>query len=280
VSSFLVATVLAVASGSFVWSAPDACPDEASLRARLPTNTSHVLATVVERDDGFELTVTIDGEARILTTPSCREAADTAVFLVELAGRKAASVRKVVAPLRGDEPPLLPFSEPAVPRLHLSALAGAEWLLLPLPVPRFGASLHVEFPAVTLTFDLRSAPPLRFGGVALATINITPAIDLQLGVCKLFKVGPARLGPCGQAGLGVVWAVGVNVPGPHERIVPVWTAGPALRFALPLGSTFELQAFAAARFGPRPVYFFEGLPPSVETSLLGLDTGLGVGARW
>ncbi len=269
--------------GSFTWSAPETCPDEASLRARVGWTASRVGAVVAAHEDGFELTVTIDGQVRTLKTPSCGEAADTTVFLVELVGRTATPSRKVVAPPATAEARVAALpEEPPRTRIHLSALGGAEWLLLPRPVPRFGASLQIELQFVTLTFDLRTAPPLRFGGASPTdlAIDLAPALDLQAGVCHLFSVGTVQAGPCVQVGAGAVWALGVNVPFPRSPVVGVWTAGPALRLAVALGPLFELQAFAAARFGPRPAYSFEGMPPAIETSALGLDTGLGLGARW
>jgi hypothetical protein len=60
----------------------------------------------------------------------------------------------------------------------------------------------------------------------------------------------------------------------------VWSAGPALRLNVPLWSVLELQGFVSARFGPRPEYYFEDGPPIVRTGVMGLDTGLGLGARW
>ncbi|MDP1829048.1 MAG: hypothetical protein Q8L48_37645 [Archangium sp.] len=269
--------------GSFHWSAPETCPDEASLRARVGWTASRVDAVVAAQEDGFELTVSIDGQVRTLKTPSCREAADTTVFLVELVGRTTSPSRKVVAPPPTAEARLAAIpEEPPRPRLHLSLLGGAEWLLLPRPVPRFGASVQLELQFVTLTLDVRTAPPLRFGSASPSglAIDLAPALDVQAGVCHLFSLGPVQAGPCAQVGVGAVWALGVNVPFPRSPVVAVWTAGPALRLAIALGSLFELQAFAAARFGPRPAYYFEGMPPAIETSALGVDTGLGLGARW
>ncbi len=279
----LLLPLLLSAVGSFDWSAPESCPSEAAVRARVTESTSKVQATVEQLETGFELTVNIDGQVRILTTPSCEEAADTAVFLTELVGKKAGPMRKVVAPssesLRSSR---AESRDPPRTILHLSVLGGAEWLLLPRPVARFGASLQIELEWVTFTIDVRSAPALRFGGdsVFAVAIDIAPAFDLQVGVCRLFAVGPVRAGPCVQAGMGGIWAVGINVPIPHQKVIAVWTAGPALRVAVELGPIFEVQAFASARFGPRPAYYFEGFLPAVETSALGIDTGLGLGARW
>ena len=278
--------LLLSAVGSLEWSAPESCPSEATVRARVSGSTSEVHATVESREAGFELTVNIDGQVRTLLTPSCEEAADTTVFLIELASSKASPVRKVVGSpdsVRGQR--AVTDAQPERSRgtrFHLSILGGAEWLLLPLPVPRFGASLLVDLRWVTLTFELRSAPTLRFGGAApnQAGIDIAPSLDTQVGVCHFFVMGPVRAGPCVQAGLGAIWAGGVNVPIRREQVVAVWTLGPALRVGVQLGPVMELHLFASARFGPRPSYFFEGSPPALETNALGVDTGLGLGARW
>lgn len=281
-SALLLILLTAAGDGSFTWSAPESCPDEEAVRDRLARNLSDVQATVIASEGGFELTVSIDGQLRKLTTPSCSEAADTTVFLVALVGRTSTAPRKVVAPPSSaavwSPPP--PVTRAPAAHLHLTVLGGAELLLLPLAVPRFGVSLQVELPWVTFSFELRTAPPLQFFLPDSASgIELSPSLDVQTGACRMFSVGPVRAGPCVQAGLGAVWVLGLNVLGRRTRVVPVWTAGPALRLAIALGPLWELQAFFAARFGPRPVYSFDGFSV-VETAAVGLDTGLGVGARW
>ena len=273
---------------SFEWVAPLPCPTEEMMRPRVGATTSDVRATVREVEDGFELTVIIDGQGRTLSTPSCNEAADTAVFLIELAGRSPLNHRKVVGPPASPTAPTEAWvARGAVARgtrvhVHLGAIAGAEWLLLPTPVARFGVSFQLEFPQLTLGVDMRSSPSLQFAGGPTpgAAVVISPSFDVQVSVCRFFALGPVQLGPCAQAGLGVLWAYGLNVPSPRARAVAVWTAGPALRVGVPLWSVFELQAFVSARFGPRPEYYFEDGPPIVQTRPVGLDTGLGIGARW
>ena len=272
---------------SFEWVAPSSCPTEEMMRPRVGATTSDVQATVREMESGFELTVIIDGQGRTLRTPSCNEAADTAVFLIELAGRSPVNHRKVVAPpASASAPPELAerraMERGARVHVHLSAIGGAEWLLLPTPVARFGASFQLEFPQLTLGVDMRTSPSLLFEGgpTAGAAVMITPSFDMQLSACHAFALGPIQLGPCAQVGLGMLWAYGLNVPSPRARVVPVWTAGPAVRVGVPLWSVFELQAFVSARFGPRPEYYFEDGPPIVQTRPVGLDTGLGIGARW
>ena len=272
---------------SFEWVAPAPCPTEEMMRLRVGATTSDVRASVREVESGFELTVIIDGQGRTLSTPSCNEAADTAVFLIDLAGRSPLNRRKVVGPPVSTNASTELVGRREVERgarvhVHLSAIGGAEWLLLPAPVARFGISFQLEFPQLTLGVDMRTSPSLLFAGGPTpgAAVMITPSFDVQLGACHLFAVGPVRLGPCAQVGLGVLWAYGLTVPSPRGRIVSVWTAGPALRVSVPLWSVFELQAFVSARFGPRPEYYFEDGPPIVQTRPVGLDTGLGIGARW
>jgi hypothetical protein len=181
--------------------------------------------------------------------------------------------------------------EPATGRFHLGVVGGVESILLPLPVARFGLFTQVDLgeidpsarrPLYRLTLELRGAPSMRVNGGPneSAVVVIAPFFDAQVGFCSLFQIGPAAIGPCAQAGVGVVWATGLNVTNPHGGGFAVWTAGGGARAAISLTTHLELQVFAMLRGGPRPRYIFEGSPAVVETAPLGLDTGLGLGARW
>ena len=267
-----------IALGSVAWSAPESCPREAELQARLGNVKARVDARVESVGEHFELTVSIDDQVRTLITPSCREAADTTVFLVELATQPTVLRR----PLEIRPGPALPLEPPPLARFHLAVTGGAEWLLLPSPIARLGVSAQVDVGPVRLVLDVRSAPVSRFAGGPTpdAGVLLAPSFDAQLGLCHLFSLGRFEAGPCAQASFGLVWATGFNVPSPRSAVIPVWSAGGGLRAAVALGAGFELQAFVAARLGPRPAYSFDADPPVVRTSPLGLDTGLSLGARW
>ncbi len=113
-----------------------------------------------------------------------------------------------------------------------------------------------------------------------AAVVIAPFFDAQAGFCYLFQLGVVQLGPCAQAGVGVVWATGLNVQNPKGGGFAVWTAGGGARAAISVTTHLEFQAFAMMRAGPRPRYVFEGSPAVVATAPFGLDTGLGIGVRW
>lgn len=316
--------VALLALGSITWDAPLDCSSQAELEARVGEVHSRVEARVVVVEGRFVLTVTIDDQVRTVTTATCAEAADTAVFLIDLAGQRASPPRKAIEPTAPplpptdppptdppptDPPPTVekpqppprreeavvsspaPAREPATGRFHLGAVAGVESILLPTVVARFGLFGQVDLgsidptatrPLWRLTLEARGAPSIRVNGGpnASAVAVIAPFFDAQVGLCSLFQFAPLAIGPCVQAGVGVVWATGLNVQSPRGGGFWVWTAGGGARAALSVTQHFELQAFAMLRAGPRPQYSFDGGPVIVDTAPVGLDTGLGIGARW
>lgn len=296
-------SVVLLVLGAFTWDAPDDCPPQAELERKIGAVQARVSAQVRRVDGHFELTVTIDDQVRTVTTASCSEAADTAVFLIELASDRAPPRRVVEStappliaaeaepPLvkrRAPEPERVPEATPpttapapATGKFHLGAVGGAEWILLPEPVARFGLFGQADVGPVRLTLEVRAAPSMRLqrGPTPAAVVVIAPFFDAQAGLCRLFAVGPLQLGPCAQGGVGVVWATGLNVQNPRGQGFAVWTAGGGARAAISVTTHLEVQAFAMLRFGSRPRYLFGG-EPVVETAVLGIDSGLGIGARW
>lgn len=264
--------------GSISWAAPPSCPPESELQARLAHVKTAVAATVKELPDGagFELEVRIADQPRTLRTPTCTEAADTTVFLAELVEGTPVARKPMEVP-RGA--PLPEVQKPPA-TVHVAAIGGAEWLLLREPVPRFGVSMQLDVPWLRVGLDLRTAPPLRFRGEDGGGVVLAPLFDAQAQACHLFRLGRLELGPCVQAGLGVLWAAAFELPTAGSRVVAVWTVGPAGRAAFALTDNLEVQLFVGARFGPQPIYTYDDSRVILRTNALGLDTGLGLGARW
>lgn len=272
--------------GAVSWSAPpEVCPPEAALQQRLGEVRARVDARVREHPAGFELSVSIDDQERTLVLPTCAEALESTVFLVELSAQAPARRRPLeISPAAQEERRgELAREQPApqVRRLHLAVTAGAEWALLPSAVARLGLSLQLDLAWVRLVLDVRGSPPLRFTALGEAGVSLLPLFDAQLGACRLFELGPFAAGPCVQGSLGLVSATGFNVAVPRTQVVSVWTVGGGLRAALALTEAVELQAFASARVGPEVRYFFgDDGATAVRSGAVGIDTGLGVGARW
>jgi hypothetical protein len=267
---------LTLVLASISWSAPPPCPPERELAARLEGVRADVVARVIEVDEGFELRVEIDGQLRTLRAPTCREAADTTVFLAELVSGGPARKPLVVPP--GGVAEQIP--PPPPPPLHFMALGGAELLLLPSPVPRFGVALQYDLPWVRLGLDVRTGAAVNFGGTLQTGLQVTPFFDAQLSVCRMFTVGRVDLGPCAQGGFGVVQATAFNIAAPRPRYVVAWSAGPALRAAVSILTNLEVQLYSALRFAPRINFVIDESVSVLRTGLLGLDVGAGLGVRW
>ena len=281
--------------GAVSWSAPPGCPIESELQQRLGDVRARVDARVLGHPAGFELHVSIDDQERTLVLPTCTEALESAVFLVELSGPSRTrrplgsaqeSGRRRPLSTRGAARPETVTSiadsqvEAPQKRFRLAVVAGAEVALLPAAVARLGVSLQLDVTWARFVLDLRGAPPLRFSAFDMG-LSLSPLFDAQLAACRLFGFGRLELGPCAQASVGLTSAVGSDLAGTRTQLVSVWTAGGGLRAALILTEALELQAFASARFGPEVRYFF-GDPgeTALRSSFFGLDTGLGVGGRW
>lgn len=273
--------VLSSVLGSISWAAPPSCPPESELQERLKHVKTAVSATVKELPDeqGFELEVRIADQPRTLRTPTCNEAADTTVFLAELVEGNPVN-RKPMEVQVTTEQRAAAQVKPEPLRRHLAAIGGAEWILLPNPVPRFGLSFQYDVPFVRIGAELRIAPPLRFTTFGVGGVILAPVLDVQLNACHLFEFERVSLGPCVQGGFGLVSAEAVGFENSVVRTIPVWTAGPAGRMAVEITPGFEFQLFVAARFGPQPIYTYDESTILLRTSVMGLDTGLGLGARW
>ncbi|MBL8916347.1 MAG: hypothetical protein JNM17_36945 [Archangium sp.] len=273
--------VLSSVLGSISWAAPPSCPPESELQERLKHVKTAVSAVVKELPDaqGFELEVRIADQPRTLRTPTCIEAADTTVFLAELV-EGAPVTRKPMEVQVTTEQRTAALVKPEPLRRHLSALAGAEWILLPNPVPRFGLAFQYDVPFIRIGAEVRIAPPLRFISLAGGGVVLAPLLDLQVNACHLFEFGRFGFGPCVQGGFGLVSAEALGFDNAIVRVIPVWTVGPAGRFAVEITPGFELQFFVATRFGPQPIYTYDDSRVLLRTNLMGLDTGLGLGARW
>lgn len=269
---------LALMLGSISWSAPSTCPSQSEMDARLENVRARVLATVTEVDGAFELEVLIDGQLRRLRAPTCHEAADTTVFLAELVSGTIAARKPLVLPPHGDGEAVPP---PPPPPFHLLALAGAELVWLPSPVPRFGLSFQYDLPWLRIGVDVRTAPPMAFAGRGVwPGVQVTPAFEAQLQVCRLFGTTRLEAGPCLQGGIGVITAAGFNVAAPQQRSFAVWTFGPALRAAVSILTNLEAQFFASMRFGPLLNFVVDESQSVQRTGRVGLDLGAALGVRF
>lgn len=272
--------VVALTLGTVAWSAPASCPSADVFIARLGPVRSRVDARVIEKDDGFELRVAIDDHVRVVRASTCAEAADVAVFLVELSAQQQPARAPLVVPQTpGVTQPVEPVVSPRVVehRVLVAGVVGAEWALLPEPVVRFGLSAQLDVPWLRLGATLRTSPAVRFVS-GPAVVVLAPVLDAQLDACHLFSFGRLAAGPCVQGGLGLMWATAFSAV-QRSTLVPVWAIGPGVRASFSLALGVEVQAFAAARFGPQPRYLVGDGAPVVSTSMLGLDTGLLLGVR-
>lgn len=262
---------------SIEWIGPAQCPSAEEMRQRVKPGSHVVNARVREADAHFELEVSIDGQKRTLSVPSCDEAASTTALLVDLAVRPSRQ-RRVTK--RDEGVSFQEYRSNAYKlRFHLGAVGGAEWLLLPRPLVRFGLALQVDLPHVEMILELRSGPPIRFIGgdfPAPDSLLLHPVFDVQTGVCHLFHLRRLNAGPCVQGGVGLILASGPR----DSKPVWVWNVGPALRLGLPLWSMIELQAMVVARVGPRPEYSLYGEAPLLRTRFIGLDSALGISFAW
>lgn len=261
------------------WAAPEGCPTEAEVLARLPAELDGTAAaTVLATASGFSLELRVAGATRVLETPTCDEAADAAVFQVRLGLRSP--VPNVPAPPPAPAPP--GASAGAHWSFGLSGLAGASLWALPQALGRFGGALRVQRGPWAATLELSTSLALRFEGgpVAGAAITLRQPLDAQLGACRLFALGPVELGPCLHFAASWLEATGLNVSGPRRTSVALWAVGPGVRAYLHLTPWLELLASAVGRFGARPQVFFEGNPAVVEGGLFGLELQAGAGARF
>lgn len=278
--------LVVMALGAVSWSAPSSCPPESELQARLAGVQSRVDARVQQLDTGFQLELTVDDQQRTIISPSCHEALESAVLIVELAGQWQSKRRPLEI---GEEPAPPPpvvetkVTEPEPRRFHLVAIGGAEWELLPQPVARLGISAQLDVDWLRVVLDLRTSPSLRFirPGLENAGLVLTPRLDLQLGACHLFEAGRLGFGPCVHGGFGLVEASGLNLEFAQTTLVPVWNVGAGARASFAIVEALELQAFFSVRFGSPPRYVFGDVPTTlIVTKAYGFDGGLGFGVRW
>lgn len=267
--------------GAVAWTAPEGCPSQAELRARLGEVRSRVEAQVAHHD-GFVLTLSIDEQRRTLRAKTCAEAADVAVFLIELSAQQQPGR----APLRlrsAPEPTPVVETTPVEPeqtlRWSVAAVAGAEWMAMPQPILRVGAAVQLDVAWLRLLVSIRTSSPLRFGS-RRGPVVVFPFIDVQLGVCRLVSWGDFSFGPCIEGAVGGIraWAPTAG-PTPEEKFVAVWSAGPVARAAYLVRPGVELLGFVGVRLGAEPVYRVSG-EAVVRASYAGLDTGLGLSLAW
>jgi len=250
------------------WSAPSGCPPAEQVRARLAGHSGHAAVTVTGAETEWKLVVRVNDSVRELTTHTCDEAADAAVLIIQLALAPGAPAAAPAPPPRW------------VVRAGLVGGAALGWV--PKALAQLGVSASLSRGSLALALDARTALPVRFAGgpVDGASVTLQQALDVQVGVCWLFEVGPARVGPCAHGAVGWLLARGENVAAPRTTSVALFAGGPGVRATVRLVSWLEVLAAAVWRFGTRPSVFFEGGPPVVQAGPVSLELFGGLSARF
>jgi hypothetical protein len=226
------------AAPPLAWSAPEGCPDRASLEAAIErllgepiakADRAPARAEVAADAGGFALRVTMGGDAgraRELRAATCAEAADAAALVIALAWGEGARAPPPVAhdaarPAR--EARTTRAAPPATAervRGRLSVLAAFEAGPLPSIAPGFGVALGV------------SRGPLRgeLFGEALLEQRATLEGGAAGGDLALYVAGlracwsalstPIELAPCAGLEAGGVRGAGFGVPAARSATSP------------------------------------------------------------
>jgi hypothetical protein len=248
-------------AASFSWSAPESCPTEASVRARLERDfgadfdaSSGVTfeAVVGEPSGAFELRLKVRGrdgtvqERRIRAT-TCDELVDALVAAMALARQALKSPESTAEPpLAAAKPEPDPEPRPSTPstakRAAPTADAGAELV----PNVALGALLDVgALPSVAFGVEALAGLELRSLDVMLLGALTTPQhstfdggaaeFDLAFGgasVCYSPERSTWELAGCLTGEVGRIRGIGVNVENPREGS-SLWLAlVPAARLRL------------------------------------------------
>jgi hypothetical protein len=248
------------------WSAPEACPDDASLQARvdalLGTNRAPGLKAALKVEaqrSGYKLTLYLDGDgirgSRTLTGSDCAALAEAGAWLVALAIDPGLSLSPALAPAAPAAPeatpaPAQPLPVPARPTVPPAASARAsDWVL---HAALYGGLLHaLQRPAAQaelglalggsyhwLSAELRGTSTLPSDvGVGSADARVSSQ-SLGLAACGLLG-GWLRAGPCATLALFRTHAEARDLPNGSRPQSAYWaqaTAGAqvAARVAWPL----------------------------------------------
>lgn len=279
-----VALMLAAGALELEWTVPASCPPKEVALARLGPLTGSAAVLVSERRASFELSVSVAGTQRTLTSSTCGEATDAAVLIIQLALQPGAEpvdggVALPATPVAADAGSALPPpNEPLPTRLQLGASAGLLVGWVPAPLFHAGVDFSVGrgpfFGFARLHTGTRPTLPLGDG----RSVQFALRADAAIGACWLFGAGRFRVGPCGGGGVAVAQATLITELGGAWLLLAPW-GGLAGRASVAITSWLEAAFWGWARFSAFPVLQSESRA-LVSGSPLSADVAAGIGGQW
>lgn len=283
------------------WDVPETCPVQAEVEVwidRLMLDGADDVPdwqgrVEISEDGGFELTLTVPGQTRIVTDPDCERLAVAAALVVAVAAdpvavagtidalptRPPTELPPVPAPVHrpprstesDKEPaqvrkrPPAPHAPPAGLSGVVSAAIGAE--LAVLPRPGFAVSVAGGLRRASLRFDLVGlvsvprdveAPAADFGARAAVAAG-------QLRGCWVVKAEPVEFPLCLAGEVGGVWARGFGPTiEPQARTQPWAAAVPSLGVTGWISRRLGLEARISVPVGLyQPAVHLEGVEVDV-----------------
>jgi len=286
-ASFLVALSIGALARAeapaFVWEAPEGCPSstdmEGRIRARVTSGSVwRVRGRVLREAAGFQVQLTTPGGERVLTAPTCDQAAEAAIVIVALAvdgatlRPSAGEVRPPTGPsaadaetvARDEAPPRAP-AQARMPERHWGVSLGGALDASTLPEPSPGLTGAVAFSAGALSLGVEvsgfRAQSQRASGEPPVAVTMA-LVDVMATGCVTGRPLARALeaGGCVGAGVGILPAESDGITSPKASVGIRPQALVALRAGWILSDHLVLRIQAGPLLDPvRPSFRVDGL---------------------
>jgi hypothetical protein len=277
----------AEANGGFAWVAPEGCPSssnvETRIRARVRSPWEWPVRGRVEREgSAMRVELTTPRGQRVLTAPTCEQAAEAVAVIVALAvdGQSLDAplgepIPARAEPVRTESPPAQGLQRESGGRMWGVSIAGAvDSASLPSPSPGLAVGVGVSTGALSLGLSATGFLPRTAVAPTDSSVRASVAlVDLMVSGCVVTSLKPripAEIGACVGGGVGAMPAGSEGIVAP-KRGVGVRPQGTiAGRIGWWLGDRALLVVQAGPMVDPsRPPFQVDGVgdvyrPPSVS----------------